>query len=181
MRIVPLLLVDIDSTVRKGREELGRFVRTADDVEVYPEAAARVREFAAFGGHVAGVTNQGGVGLGLLSIEDLDANLAATQERCPGLSTIAACTHAPEEGCFCRKPAPGLAIVAASQLEGGTWETYGNAMARDYRRTKTAMIGDRPEDRDFAANVGIRFFWSNAWRANTEQYKSWVRVTFGVK
>jgi D-glycero-D-manno-heptose 1,7-bisphosphate phosphatase len=36
----PVLYLDLDGTVRKGYDELGRFVNTKEDVEVFPEVPA---------------------------------------------------------------------------------------------------------------------------------------------
>ena len=39
-KAVPVLYLDMDGTVRKGKDELGRFVNGPEDVEVFPEATA---------------------------------------------------------------------------------------------------------------------------------------------
>jgi hypothetical protein len=36
-KAVPVLYLDLDGTVRKGKDELGRFVNGPDDVELFPE------------------------------------------------------------------------------------------------------------------------------------------------
>lgn len=56
-----LLLVDIDGTVRHGKDQLGRFVNNRDDVVVFPEVPPLLSAWRAHGGHICGVTNQAGV------------------------------------------------------------------------------------------------------------------------
>jgi hypothetical protein len=63
-RRVPLLCLDLDSTVRKGKSELGRFVHGPGDVEVFPEAVEMMRRWKNAGGRIIGVSNQGGVANG---------------------------------------------------------------------------------------------------------------------
>ena len=63
------------------------------------------------------VTNQSVVGRGMLSLEGLN-QLHATltdllAEQGARINAVFTCTHVPEDGCQCRKPAPGLLERAA--------------------------------------------------------------------
>ena len=62
-----------------------------------------------------------------------------TQAGAP-LDAIYVCPHAPEQGCFCRKPAPALALRAAEE-----W-------AFDLRQC--FVIGDKPCDIELGRRVG---------------------------
>jgi len=90
------------------------------------------------------VTNQSGVGRGIISIEALEAihqrlrDLLA--ESGAWLDGIYACLHRPDEGCGCRKPAAGLVAQARREL--------GLEAARSF------VIGDRAIDIALARNVG---------------------------
>src|SRR3954451_9677101 len=65
-----LLVVDIDGTVRQGKDDaLGRFVNGPEDVVVFPEAVTMMQRWKDAGGRIAGVSNQGGIGLGIVSEE----------------------------------------------------------------------------------------------------------------
>jgi hypothetical protein len=64
----PLLAVDLDGTVRHGKDELGRFVNGPDDVVVFPEAAEMMRRWKERGGKIIGVSNQGGIALGFMTM-----------------------------------------------------------------------------------------------------------------
>ncbi len=77
------------------------------------EALARVR---AAGLATAVVTNQGGIGLGLLTRAQVDAVHARIDALLGPLGPWLVCEHAPGAGCTCRKPAPGLVLQAAAAL-----------------------------------------------------------------
>ena len=76
--------------------------------------------FIGAGWLVAVVTNQANVGRGLLSRQTLDgfhAGLVARVRALGGdIHGVFVCPHAPEEGCACRKPKPGLLEQLASEL-----------------------------------------------------------------
>ncbi|WP_211362836.1 D-glycero-alpha-D-manno-heptose-1,7-bisphosphate 7-phosphatase [Streptomyces phaeoluteigriseus] len=62
------------------------------------------------------VSNQSGIGRGLLT----DADVRRVNDRVDallgGLGTWVYCPHVPDDGCGCRKPRPGLVIEAARRL-----------------------------------------------------------------
>lgn len=93
---------------------------------------------------VAVVTNQSGVGRGLVTPEALaqiHARLRALlAERGARLDGIYVCMHRPEEGCACRKPETALALQAARELQV------------DVRRSAT--IGDKMADIELGRRLG---------------------------
>jgi D-glycero-D-manno-heptose 1,7-bisphosphate phosphatase len=110
-------LVDRDGTIIEERHHLA----DPDEVALIPGAsAALVRLRDELGMGIVVVTNQANVGRGLLE----PARLAAIHERLLAelaadgatVDAILVCPHAPEEGCDCRKPAPGLALQAATRF-----------------------------------------------------------------
>ena len=62
------------------------------------------------------VTNQSGVGRGLVAPEDLARVNDRVDDLLGPFDVWSQCVHAPEDGCACRKPAPGLVIDACSRL-----------------------------------------------------------------
>jgi D-glycero-D-manno-heptose 1,7-bisphosphate phosphatase len=163
-RAVPLLVLDLDGTVRHGKDELGRFVNTAADVAVFPEAIAQMRAWKAKGGRIIAVSNQGGIALGLLAFEDCLAAMARTYELSERLfDKIAFCRHHPDAidpeyaRCWCRKPSPGLLIETARDLAQITGEMYPPYLG--------LFVGDRPEDEECARLSGFTFKWAKDWRA----------------
>lgn len=162
---VPLLVLDLDGTVRKGYDELGRFVNVAADVEVFPEAVAQMEKWKqGRRARIIGVSNQGGIALGHLTMEQCVEAVIATQRQAKGLfDKIAVCRHHPAAKnpeyarCWCRKPAPGLVIESALDLAKLTGEIYPPHLA--------LFVGDRPEDEECARILSMDFMWAKDWRA----------------
>lgn len=158
-----LLVLDIDGTVRKGKEELGHIVHKPEEVEVFPEAVKLMQDWKARGGRIISASNQGGIALGLLTLEDVMANMQETQRQCLGLfDKMAFCVHNPQAKtpllarCWCRKPAPGMVIEAALDLGSITGECYPPHMA--------LFVGDRPEDKECAKLLSMDFMDAKDWR-----------------
>ncbi len=165
-RAVPVLYLDIDGTVRQGKDdELGRFVNGPEDVVVFPEAVERMRLWKRAGGRIIGVSNQGGIALGLVPFARVAAAMVETQRQCAGLfDRIAFCQHHPDAEhpemarCWCRKPRPGLAIETVLSLaEQHSGEIYPPYMA--------LFVGDRDEDRECANALNVDFQPADEWRA----------------
>lgn len=163
-RAVPLLVLDLDGTVRHGYDELGRFVNSAEDVVVFPEAVEMMRRWKAKGGRIIGVSNQGGIALGYMTKRDNAAAMVQTYELTERLfDKIAWCSHHPDAKdpeyarCWCRKPSPGLLIEAALEIASKSREYYPPYMG--------LMVGDRPEDEECARLAGFDFTWAADWRA----------------
>jgi histidinol-phosphate phosphatase family protein len=85
-------------------------------VALMPGARMAVRRIRQAGLAAGVVTNQSGVGRGLLTRQEVECVNARVEEMAGPFDTWAVCWHAPEEGCTCRKPAPGLVLEAATGL-----------------------------------------------------------------
>ncbi|WP_309125014.1 HAD-IIIA family hydrolase [Kocuria sp.] len=85
-------------------------------VELVPGAREAVDAVRAAGLRVGVVSNQSGIGRGLLTRAQVDAVNARLAELLGPFDTWQVCPHAPEERCPCRKPAPGMVLAAAAQL-----------------------------------------------------------------
>lgn len=163
-KAVPVLYLDIDGTVRHGRDELGRFVNTASDVVVFPEAVEQMRRWKAGGGRIVGVSNQGGIALGIVMELDVARTMVETQRQCEGLfDRLLWCKHHPDAldpemaRCWCRKPSAGAIAEAAH----GVADLHPDEFYPPYM---SLMVGDRPEDQMCAANAGLDFQWAHEWR-----------------
>lgn len=163
---VPLLVLDLDGTVRKGKDELGRFVNGPEDVEVFPAAWALMREWKARGGRIIALSNQGGVALGLVTFEKVADAMIETARQCQGLfDKMTWCVHHPGADdpemarCWCRKPSPGGLVEAALRLAEQHDEMYPPHMG--------LFVGDRPEDEECARLAGFPFKWAHEWRAGS--------------
>lgn len=87
-----------------------------DAVRPVPGAKQAVARLRAAGIPVGVVTNQAGIGLGLLTTEQVEAVNARTDELVGPFDTWQYCPHAAAQECSCRKPAPGLVLRAADAL-----------------------------------------------------------------
>lgn len=165
-RPVHILYLDLDGTVRHGKNELGHFVNTVADVHVFPEARERMREFKQNGWRIVGITNQGGVALGYMSFEVAQQIQLTTYVACEKLfDKIMLCVHHPDATnremavCWCRKPRIGNIVEAAVRLGYEYPDEY-------YPPHLALFVGDRLEDRECAAGAGIGFMDAKDWRAS---------------
>ena len=134
-------LVDRDGTINEERHHL----RDPDQLHLIPgaaEALIRLRDELDMG--IVVLTNQAEVGRGNLAIEELEriherlrSLLAAAGA---SVDAIEVCPHRPEDGCACRKPAPGMALAAA--------ERFGFVLRESF------VIGDHASDMGLGRAVG---------------------------
>jgi D-glycero-D-manno-heptose 1,7-bisphosphate phosphatase len=162
-RMVPVLYCDIDGTIRKGKDELGRFVNTAEDVQLFDGVKDLLWKYKRLGWRIVGISNQGGIALGHMTRKDCrDAMTETHKQTGYAFSKLVWCIHHPDASppemavCWCRKPRPGLIVEAALDLSQTLKEIYPPHLA--------LFVGDRPEDEQCAANAGIRFMWAHHWR-----------------
>lgn len=163
-KMVPVLYCDLDGTVRKGKDELGRFVNGPEDVEIFEEVPDLLRKYRDLGWRIVGVSNQGGIALGHMSMLTCIRAMKETQKQSGrAFDKIAWCSHYPGEDvppekavCWCRKPRPGLVIETALALSNQTREIYPPHLG--------LFVGDRPEDEGCADNAGLRFMRADLWR-----------------
>jgi histidinol-phosphate phosphatase family protein len=62
------------------------------------------------------VTNQSGIGRGLIDRDSVDGVNQRVEQLLGPFLTIEVCEHAPDAGCSCRKPEPGMILDAAVNL-----------------------------------------------------------------
>jgi len=85
-------------------------------VELVPGAREAVERVRRAGVPTGVVSNQSGIARGLLTEREVRAVNARVEELLGPLGPWAYCPHGPEDGCDCRKPAPGLVLRAAAEL-----------------------------------------------------------------
>ncbi|HET7399674.1 MAG TPA: HAD-IIIA family hydrolase [Intrasporangium sp.] len=86
---------------------------------VTPVAGAReaLDQLRHLGVRVGVVTNQSGVARGRLTLSDVAAVNARVEELLGPLDVWQLCPHGPDDGCACRKPAPGMVKAACAALD----------------------------------------------------------------
>lgn len=85
-------------------------------VTLVPGADRAVSRLRAAGLRVGLVSNQSGVGRGLIAPGQVDAVNHRLESLIGRFDTIVYCPHSPEDQCRCRKPAPGLIFEAARRM-----------------------------------------------------------------
>lgn len=163
-KITPLLILDIDGTVREGKDDaLGKFVNKPEDVRVFREAIVRMLEHRDQGGRILGISNQGGIEQGYVTEDDIVANMRETNvQAATSFDEILWCPHYtnytdPFPSCWCRKPSTLLAHMGIEMFKG-CWPN------ENYRPDHTLFVGDRPEDEECARRLSVRFKWAKDWR-----------------
>ena len=107
-----LVLFDRDGTLVRDFPYNGdpHWVRPVDGAR---EALDRLR---ARGVRVGVVSNQSGVARGLITVAQVEACNARLAELLGPFDVVRYCPHGPDDGCTCRKPAPGLVTEACAEL-----------------------------------------------------------------
>jgi HAD superfamily hydrolase (TIGR01662 family) len=131
-----LVLFDRDGTLVHDFPYNGDpdWVRPVDGAK---DALDRLR---ARGVRVGVVSNQSGVARGLITAEQVAACNARLAELLGPFDTVQVCPHGPDDGCTCRKPAPGMVKAACAEL--------------DVDPARCVVIGDIGADVDAAVAAG---------------------------
>lgn len=140
MKDIDTILLDRDGTLIEERH----YLRDPDQVCLATRIAAPWRRLAHLGCRFFLVSNQSGIGRGLLTLEEYRSVHARLQEllQAEGLSLQDSvfCPHGPEADCDCRKPRPGL------------WRRL--VQAHNLRGESTVMVGDKVADIRFGHAIG---------------------------
>jgi D-glycero-D-manno-heptose 1,7-bisphosphate phosphatase len=91
-------------------------------VRLLPGAARAVELVRSHGLATGVVSNQSGIGRGLLTARQVRRVNERADDLLGGLDVWTFCPHAPDAGCACRKPRPGLILRAAARLGVGPAE-----------------------------------------------------------
>jgi lipopolysaccharide heptosyltransferase II len=122
------------------------YLKSASELKLLPGVGPALARLKAAGARLVVVTNQSGVGRGLLTLKDLEAVHARLEglleQDDAALDAIYFCPHHPDDECRCRKPARGMVDRAASELQ------------LDLRRSY--LIGDHARDIQLAKAVGAK-------------------------
>ncbi len=109
-------------------------------VQPVPHARESLDRLRAEGLRVGVLTNQSGVGRGMISMRDVEAVNARIDAMLGPFDGWFICPHGPDEDCECRKPKPKLVFDAAA--------------AWNLQPSEIAVIGDKESDVDVAHNAG---------------------------
>lgn len=160
----PSLFLDRDGVI--NRRTVGDYIRRPADFEFEPGALLALRLLAGLFGRIVVVTNQAGVGKGLMRGPDLAAvhrKMLAEVRRSGGrIDRVYHCPHRPDTGCECRKPATGMALQAQADFPDIRFETswiagdslsdmqFGHELGM-----KTALIAGKSEEEQALAGLAV--------------------------
>lgn len=112
----PAIFLDRDGVLIENRSD---YVRDWSQVKIIPEAIHALSLPAIKNYKIVIVTNQSAVGRGLISLktaEDINSQLVELIHHHGGqVDGVYMCPHKPGDGCYCRKPQPGLLLQAAKE------------------------------------------------------------------
>ena len=139
----PAIILDRDGTLNR-RPPRAQYVTRPEEFEWLPGALEALRMLNEAGYTVAVVSNQAGIGRGAMTEEDLAAvhrKMTSEAEQAGNrIDAIYYCPHDWDDGCDCRKPAPGLLFQAQRDL--------------DLDLTRVPFIGDDERDAEAAEAAG---------------------------
>jgi D-glycero-D-manno-heptose 1,7-bisphosphate phosphatase len=112
-----LVVLDRDGTLNEEPED---FLRSADDWKPLPGALEAVARLNQQGWRVVIASNQTGLGRGLFDVATLNEVHARMHKLMAQsgarVEAVFFCPHAPEDGCDCRKPQPGLFLQISQRF-----------------------------------------------------------------
>lgn len=138
-----LVVLDRDGTINRDSPD---YIKSASEWQALPGSPEAIARLNAAGYTVAVASNQSGLARGLFDEEALAAiheKMRRTVRQAGGeIDTIVWCPHHPDDGCRCRKPAPGLLERLSDH--------YGIPL------TGVPVVGDSRRDLEAARAVGAR-------------------------
>jgi len=136
----PAVFVDRDGTIMENCD----YCSDPKDVKIFPGVPDALRRLKSKGFKLVIVTNQSGIGRGLITVEQYRA-VEAEVLRQLGAGLIDAtyfCPDVPGQHSSCRKPAPGMIVEATRQHQ--------------IDLTRSFLIGDKEIDVECGRNAGVR-------------------------
>lgn len=122
------------------------YIRSPDQFELFPDVSQALARLKQAGARLIVVTNQSGIGRGLLSTDDLNLVHAKLRRLLDtagaSLDAIYVCPHHPDEGCTCRKPERGMIDQAVRERQVDLSRSY--------------LIGDHVRDMQLAQRIGSK-------------------------
>jgi D-glycero-D-manno-heptose 1,7-bisphosphate phosphatase len=139
------VFMDRDGTIIRDRG----YLKDPNGIEFLPGAVETLKALCREGWKLVVISNQSGVGRGLITLEEMNAVQAKFIRtlRSHGIEITASylCTHTPEDQCDCRKPMPGALEKAAREYSLDVSQSW--------------MLGDRESDVLCGRNAACPTIW----------------------
>ena len=138
--LLSAVFIDRDGTIMEDTD----YCSHPKDVRIFPGVIEALRRLKSRGFKIVIITNQSGIGRGLFTLDQYRA-VESEVLRQLGDGLVDAtyyCPDAPEQHSKCRKPAPGMVVLAT----------------RDHQidLSRSFLIGDKEVDVECAHNAGVR-------------------------
>jgi histidinol-phosphate phosphatase family protein len=141
-----VIFLDRDGVINRRLE--GDYVKSYEEFEFLPGVVDAIRKINTKGFKVIIITNQSGIGRGIMTEEDLyrvhEQMLAELKKYNASIDAIYFCPHSPDEGCECRKPKDGLFKQALKDF--------------DIDMSNSWMIGDELKDIEAGKKAGCKTY-----------------------
>jgi histidinol-phosphate phosphatase family protein len=139
------LFLDRDGVINERL--VGDYVKQWDEFRFTDGTIEAIAGLSDIFGKILVVTNQQGVGKGIMSREQLDLiheeMISEIKEAGGRIDKIYSCTKLEEEHPFCRKPNPGMALQARRDFP-------------DIKFKRSIMVGDSMSDLKFGKMLGMK-------------------------
>jgi D-glycero-D-manno-heptose 1,7-bisphosphate phosphatase len=136
------VFLDRDGTLIEDQD----YPRDPDRVRLLPGVTEALARLSDAGFQLVAISNQSGIGRGIITAAQARAVherfIRVLAEEGIALQAVKYCPHAPWDGCDCRKPAPGLLLLTAGELQLDLHASY--------------MIGDKRSDVEAGHRAGCR-------------------------
>ncbi|MBI4778757.1 D-glycero-beta-D-manno-heptose 1,7-bisphosphate 7-phosphatase [Candidatus Desantisbacteria bacterium] len=141
-----VVFLDRDGVINKKLE--GDYVKSYDEFIFLPGVIEAIKRIKQKGLMVIVITNQSGIGRGIMSEDDLTKvhkqMLAEMKKEGATIDAIYYCPHSPDNGCDCRKPKDGLFKQALMDFNIDMKNSW--------------MIGDEQKDIEAGEKAGCKTY-----------------------
>lgn len=138
-----LVILDRDGVINEDSDD---YIKSIDEWIPVPGSIEAIARLSRAGYRIGVATNQSGLARGYfdeVTLANMHALLCELVEEAGGqVDAICYCPHSPDEGCRCRKPAPGLLEQLSAELQlpiRGAW-----------------YVGDTAKDMELAIAMGCK-------------------------
>jgi len=139
----PAIFLDRDGVINRNRSD---YVKSWAEFVFLPGSLEAIKWLSMTDYWIVVVTNQSAIGRGIVTAEAVDdihrRMVEAVRSAGGRIDAVVTCPHRPDEGCLCRKPAPGMIWETARQLPVDIFASY--------------FIGDAESDIVAARAAGVR-------------------------
>jgi histidinol-phosphate phosphatase family protein len=136
------LFLDRDGVI--NRQIVGDYVRSWRQFQWLPNAATALKTLRDWAPHLVIVTNQQGIGKGLMSVQDVEGihRKLRTELALEGVTidAVQVCPHLEAANCHCRKPSPGMVLEWLRKNP-------------ENHASLSIVVGDSGRDMELARNV----------------------------